>query len=731
MNSFPLEPKTECYAWGSMGDRKIETIPKMINIETASPIIQIYAAKHVSMAVSSSGDVYSWGKGNIGRRCKSSSQNIPAQIQGIRKIDSVSLGEGHGLLRDREGNVFSFGDPSDHNLGISELKTRIKVPSPRKVPIKGNCTLVACGQTTSTLSVLKENNETDVIMFGSHKGLHRKGFRSNKTSPIRVLHTSSQVTRISSGYNHVLAVVNNFVFGWGSTENGRLGIGREISSNIIVEPVEITWFRNNMIHISDISSGSAHSIVLSEEGDVYTFGWNLYYQCGNNRKDDDLLEPSLLKHCHGQIASVHAGFGHSAAVTVDGRLLCWGFNEEGQCGVGNEENVSHPTPVDFHRDDANTVVSVSLGNTHTVAVTSSCSKSEYMYQRSLVHKMARALVVLQRFSRHVLLRLRLKRYEKDESIGSCDVEEKAQDISDDRNDGIDPIEDSESSVNSDASRNNSQAIESPIMSTSHISEIFAMQEEDELSRIFRQELNRLHGEKIKAKKRVQQEIQRRFHIAYMCKEDIRCLRWRTERILKMKESRRFKQEVEREKRLTPSHKRSQEKLNVKIQKVKKETKSVKKVIRSLPTSKRKISICHNNNTNPPDQEHIRDERPIISNSSINDLHRKRNTILLRKREARLKRQREAAEEEKKKISAQQAEQERRKQLDKEKKRMSIMKNIKKLQTNLHNSKVSTDKILSQLEIESNRLVSISDPIDLKSLRTVDEWITELNTVDNV
>jgi hypothetical protein len=588
--------------------------------------------------------------------------------------------------------------------------------------------LVACGQTTSTLSVVKENNETDVIMFGSHKGLLRKGLRSNKMSPTRVLHTSSKVTRISSGSNHVLAVVNNFVFGWGSTENGRLGIGREISSNIIVEPIEITWFRNNMIHINDISSGSAHSIALSEEGDIYTFGWNLYYQCGKNRKDD-LLEPSLLKHCHGQISSVHAGFGHSAAVTVNGRLICWGFNEEGQCGVGNEENVSQPTPVDFHQDDAKTVVSVSLGNTHTVAVISSYSKSEYIHQRSLVHKMSRALVVIQRFSRHVLLRLRLKRYEKNESIESCDVEEKAQDINDDQNVGINPIEDSESSVSSDASRNNSQALESSIVSTSHISEIFAMQEEDELSHIFRQELNRLYEEKMMAKKRVQHEIQRRFHVAYMCKEDIRCLRWRTERKLQMEESRRFKQEVEREKRLTQSRNRSQEKLYVKMQRAKKEIKSVKKVIRSLPTCSRKVSICHNNNTNPPDQ-HIRDKRPKISNSSIN-LHRKRNAILLRKREARLKRQRETAEEEKKKISKEQAEQERRKQLDEEKKRINIMKNIKRLQTNLHNSHVSTNKILSQMENESNRLVSISDPIDLKSLRTVDEWITELNTVDNL
>jgi hypothetical protein len=154
---------------------------------------------------------------------------------------------------------------------------------------------------------------------------------------------------------------------------------------------------------------------------------------------------------------------------------------------------------------------------------------------------------------------------------------------------------------------------------------------------------------------------------------------------------------------------------------KKETKSVKKHIRTV--TRHKVSICRNDKANFSDQAIV--ESPITNKSPMN-LHRKRNEMLLRKRGARLKKQREAAEAEKKKMATEQAEQQRQQKLDDEKKRASIMESVKRLESDLRHRKISTSKILSEIRNESDRLVSISDPIDLKPLRTVDEWSKELN-----
>ena len=73
MTELPLEPETKCYAWGSTIDRRIEKLPKRIDVSYSTPIVQIYAGtKQVCVAISSSGDVYSLGKGNIGRHCPNS-----------------------------------------------------------------------------------------------------------------------------------------------------------------------------------------------------------------------------------------------------------------------------------------------------------------------------------------------------------------------------------------------------------------------------------------------------------------------------------------------------------------------------------------------------------------------------------------------------------------------------------------------------------------------------------
>lgn len=731
MTELPLEPETKCYAWGSAIDRRIEKLPKRIDVSSSTPIVQIYAGtKQVCVAISSSGDVYSWGKGNIGRHCpNSSTRNIPSQMKGVRKIESVSLGEDHSLLRDREGNVYSFGDPPDGiEICVHTSKGHGKFV-PRKMALKGKCKAVACGQSTCTLLMLKENNEHEVIMFGSHGSriLLQKRRRSNKVSPICLLRTPSQVTCLSSGANHVLAIINKTVFGWGSTENGRLGIGKEDSPSIIVEPIEISWFRVSNIFVNDIASGSAHSIILSEEGDMYTFGWNLYYQCGGTHTED-LFEPSFLKHCHGPIESIHAGFGHSAAVTTSGRLLCWGFNEEGQCGVGNERNVCNPTVVEFKDDGARIVISVALGSTHTVAVVSSCTKSEYLRRRSLIDKIKRAVIVLHRFARRILMRLRLRLFKKRDTLESCQHDDEVQDNEEDHHIGVEELEDSESSNSDVPFCDNTQVQDVQINSTSHISEIFAMQEEDEQSHLFRETYIRERAEKIRAKERMRQEIQRRFHIACMCKEDKLCLRWRAERKHQIKETRRVKQEAEQQKRLEVSRNRFQDGSNSKFLIAKKETKPEKSLIRTV--TRRKVTICHRNKIDLPDKS-IKDEKPTNMHSVAN-LHKKRNEILLRKREARLKKERKAIQEEKIKMEAEQEEKQRRQQFEKEQERMRIIQSIERLETDLHKRKETTTKILSQMNNHSNRLVPVvSDPFDLKPLRTVDEWSKELETVDNI
>jgi len=82
---------------------------------------------------------------------------------------------------------------------------------------------------------------------------------------------------------------NGDVYSFGNYKDGRLGLG-DINDNIN-KPTLIKSLSNK--NIIKIHCGASHTFAISNNGDVYGFGYNLYGQLGNGN-NDDILEPILL-----------------------------------------------------------------------------------------------------------------------------------------------------------------------------------------------------------------------------------------------------------------------------------------------------------------------------------------------------------------------------------------------------------------------------------------------------
>ncbi len=147
------------------------------------------------------------------------------------------------------------------------------------------------------------------------------------------------VCRVSCGMHHTLVVAmpsNNarmfstmlYSFGWG--EHGRLGVNSEEQINA---PVQINF--PEPFHPVDISAGEQHSIVCGRQGS-YAWGSNSFGQCGagNPNLTPMCLSPNKIPIPEGiRVLKVAAGGRHSAAVSACGKLLTWGWGEEGQVGL--------------------------------------------------------------------------------------------------------------------------------------------------------------------------------------------------------------------------------------------------------------------------------------------------------------------------------------------------------------------------------------------------------------
>jgi alpha-tubulin suppressor-like RCC1 family protein len=126
-----------------------------------------------------------------------------------------------------------------------------------------------------------------------------------------------------------------YTFGFGNW--GVLGHGNETNIGH-TEPKKVEWFAKRGIKVKDIVLGELHSLALSEDGDIYTWGyggkvgyfaWMFSQEVGalghNNKKPQFVPKlVSQFKENNQTISHIGAGLYHSVAVTTNGELYTWG-----------------------------------------------------------------------------------------------------------------------------------------------------------------------------------------------------------------------------------------------------------------------------------------------------------------------------------------------------------------------------------------------------------------------
>jgi len=98
-----------------------------------------------------------------------------------------------------------------------------------------------------------------------------------------------------------------------------------------------------------VACGGWHSLALTSDGDVYSWGWNESGQLGHSAEKLSSVTPHPfpidLGSADDPVQAISAGSRHSVAVMKSGRVFSWGLNKFGQLGVGDLENRMEPTEV--------------------------------------------------------------------------------------------------------------------------------------------------------------------------------------------------------------------------------------------------------------------------------------------------------------------------------------------------------------------------------------------------
>jgi alpha-tubulin suppressor-like RCC1 family protein len=123
--------------------------------------------------------------------------------------------------------------------------------------------------------------------------------------------------------------------------------------------------------VVDFSAGEEHSALLSEKGEVFTWGYGNDGQLGHKERTN-LTQPKKLTF-DKPISKVICGGGHTGIITEDNTLYLFGRGRDGQLGRGDAiESVAafrtEPKEVTTFSKSNSNVVDVALGSNHSIAL---------------------------------------------------------------------------------------------------------------------------------------------------------------------------------------------------------------------------------------------------------------------------------------------------------------------------------------------------------------------------
>lgn len=158
-----------------------------------------------------------------------------------------------------------------------------------------------------------------------------------------------------------------------SSEAGMLGQAAEWQSGgkRLLTPLVVPGLA--LVRVHSVALGACHSLVLSDGGALYSFGGGQHGRLGHG---DFLTQatPRPIDALHGaRIAAVSAGEAHSLAVSADGRVFSFGAAGLGRLGLGIWDVKDQHTPqvIDSWMGPTLRAVSirgVAAGTAHSLAV---------------------------------------------------------------------------------------------------------------------------------------------------------------------------------------------------------------------------------------------------------------------------------------------------------------------------------------------------------------------------
>ncbi|XP_075898837.1 putative E3 ubiquitin-protein ligase HERC4 [Nelusetta ayraudi] len=257
------------------------------------------------------------------------------RVKGYKKIRAVSCGDETVVLLSEGGTLLCV------DTNQTSLVPRTPLSSTKVAQI-------ACG----SQHVVALSEAGQVYAWGKNsRGQLGVGQWELCTSQPQHLRSMSLIplVQIAAGGEQSFALsLSGGVFGWGRNDCGQLGLGNRTDQHV---PTTIDCLiMKKTVHIS---CGRDHTVILTKDGVVFTFGSGQYGQLGHNSLNDELRPRLVAELWRATVTKIACGWYHTLVMTDRKKLYSFGRNTHGQLGRGEESHPSVPLPVHLPQDACN------------------------------------------------------------------------------------------------------------------------------------------------------------------------------------------------------------------------------------------------------------------------------------------------------------------------------------------------------------------------------------------
>ncbi|KAG7613737.1 Regulator of chromosome condensation RCC1 [Arabidopsis suecica] len=324
------------------------------------------------------GDLWIWGKGDGGRLGfgQENSVFVPNlnPLFEEHSIRCIALGGLHSVALTHQGDVFTWGYGGFGALG-HKVYTRELVP--RRVDDSWDCKISAIATSGTHTAAITESGE--LYMWGREEGDGRLGLGPGRgpnegggfSVPSKVKALTVPVASVSCGGFFTMALTKEGqLWNWGANSNYELGRGDNLGG---WEPMPVPSLEG--VRITQIACGGYHSLALTEEGKVLSWGHGGHGQLGSSSLRNQKVPTEIEALADKKIVFIASGGSSSAAITDGGELWMWGNAKDFQLGVpGLPEIQTTPVEVNFLTEEdecqPHKVISISIGASHALCLVS-------------------------------------------------------------------------------------------------------------------------------------------------------------------------------------------------------------------------------------------------------------------------------------------------------------------------------------------------------------------------